>query len=619
MIDSNADQTVVFGGPTEGAGRDSRTSGNALPIGTRLSEFEIVGLVGEGGFGIVYLADDHSLHRRVAVKEYMPASLATRALDSTVMLRSEQFAETFAIGLRSFVNEARLLAQFDHPSLVKVHRFWEANGTAYMAMPYFSGKTLKQALKDRSEAPDEAWIRNLLSPLMDALELIHHENCFHRDIAPDNIMLLADGRPVLLDFGAARRVIGDMTQALTVILKPGYAPIEQYAEIPGARQGAWTDIYALAAVVYLMITGHTPPPSVGRMMQDDYQPLAHLVAGRYSEVFLRGIDRCLSVKGGDRPQSIAEMRELLGFTASVDGGASPVRPEPHSGLSPRPVATRADGGTSAPPFADVPPDAGADLTVAAASPATTKLAPESPPNSPAPATEGKGLGLPQYMVGAVLILALAVGLTFYLREPSVPSTTAQQEGPPAVQPLTSSPPTTRARVSLDDAFAEALAGSDSAFALKLSGVKSPLRIGHDRLSFALRSERGGYLNVLLWDKAGGHVSLIFPNDLDRDNHIGAGETLSFPRPEWSYEADAPAGDWDILTIVSASPRDFTSLGFSNKGGTLDASQDGVEAALNRSDASSRSITGSPRCASGAPCPANYAALRFLVQETEKRR
>lgn len=605
MIDSNADQTVVFGGATDGAGKDSRTSQNALPIGTRLSEFEIVGLVGEGGFGIVYLADDHSLHRRVAVKEYMPAALATRAPDSTVMLRSERFAETFAVGLRSFVNEARLLAQFDHPSLVKVHRFWEANGTAYMAMPYFSGKTLKQVLKERSEAPDEAWIRHLLSPLMDALELIHHENCFHRDIAPDNIMLLADGRPVLLDFGAARRVIGDMTQALTVILKPGYAPIEQYAEIPGARQGAWTDIYALAAVVYLMISGHTPPPSVGRMMQDDYRPLAQLAAGRYSEVFLRGIDRCLSVKGGDRPQSIAEMRELIGFDSTIVAGASPVLPELGSGLPPLPAVRRTD--------------VAADLSVAAAAPARTTLAAESPPNSPAPAAIRKQLGLPQYMVGAVLILALGAGLTFYLHEPSVSPSAAQQEGPPAVQPLTSSPPAARARVSLDDAFAATVAASDSAFVLRLSGVKSPLRIGHDRLSFALRSDLSGYLNVLLWDKAGGHVSLIFPNELDRDNHIGAGETLSFPRPEWSYEADAPAGDWDILTIVSASPRDFTSLGFSNKGGTLDASQDGVEAALNRSDAPSPTIAGSPRCASGGPCPANYAALRFLVQETEKGR
>ena len=284
----------------------------ALPVGTRLSdEFEIVGLIGHGGFGIVYLAHDHALQRRVAVKEYMPASLATRGSDRLVTLRSERHAETFELGLRSFINEARLLAKFDHPALLKVYRFWEANGTAYMAMPYYDGLTLKDWLKQQSSPPDEAWLRQMLLQVMDALELLHRENCFHRDIAPDNIMLLADGRPVLLDFGAARRVIGDMTQALTVILKPGYAPVEQYAEMPGIRQGAWTDIYALGSVVYFIIAGRTPPPSVGRMMNDTCEPLARLAAGRYSSVFLEAIDRCIAVRSEQRPQSIAELRALL--------------------------------------------------------------------------------------------------------------------------------------------------------------------------------------------------------------------------------------------------------------------------------------------------------------------
>ena len=118
--------------PQQGTG-----TGNALPIGTRLAEFELTGLIGEGGFGIVYLAYDHSLHRRVALKEYMPASLATRASDSKVVVQAERLRETFDIGMRSFINEAQLLAQFDHPSLVKVYRFWEDNGTAYMVMPYY--------------------------------------------------------------------------------------------------------------------------------------------------------------------------------------------------------------------------------------------------------------------------------------------------------------------------------------------------------------------------------------------------------------------------------------------------------------------------------------------------
>ena len=329
-----------------------------LPPGTRLSEeFEVVGLVGQGGFGIVYLADDHSLQRRVAVKEYMPAALAMRGEGDSVVLKSERDADTFQIGLRSFVNEARLLAQFDHPALLKVFRFWEANGTAYMAMPYYAGRTLKQALAERGQPPDEDWIRRLLLPIMDALALLHQEHCFHRDVAPDNIMLLADDRPVLLDFGAARRVIGDMTQALTVILKPGYAPIEQYAELPGMRQGAWTDVYALAAVVHWMITGQTPPPAVGRMIQDSYAPLAQVAAGRYSERFLRGIDQCLSVKGEDRPQSMAAMRERLGLDAPPADEPTPTaaaQPEPGApsvAQAPAVSTTPADKNTTSKPDA----------------------------------------------------------------------------------------------------------------------------------------------------------------------------------------------------------------------------------------------------------------------------
>jgi len=244
------------------------SDGNSLPIGTRLAEFELTRMLGEGGFGIVYLALDHSLQRKVALKEYMPSQLASRGAGTSVSVKAERYRDTFEAGLKSFINEARLLAQFDHPALVKVYRFWEANGTAYMVMPFYEGQTLKDTLKALPGPPDEAWLRGLLSPLSEALKVIHGEQCFHRDIAPDNIILLGGvhTRPLLLDFGAARRVISDMTQALTVILKPGYAPLEQYAEVPHMKQGPWTDIYALAAVVYFAITRRTPPPSVGRMM-----------------------------------------------------------------------------------------------------------------------------------------------------------------------------------------------------------------------------------------------------------------------------------------------------------------------------------------------------------------
>jgi serine/threonine protein kinase len=295
---------------------DSRTgaavlSSNALPIGTRVHEFEITRVIGEGGFSVVYLAFDHTLHRSIALKEYIPSALAGRRGDNTVAVRSAQHQQTFEAGLRSFINEARLLAQFDHPALVKVYRFWEANGTAYMAMPYYEGRTLKEILRENPEQASEVWLKQLLAPILDALELLHRHRCFHRDIAPDNIQVLANESPVLLDFGAARRTIGDMTQAFTVILKPGYAPIEQYADEADLKQGPWTDVYALAAVLYAAVVRKPPPTAVARVIKDPLEPLAKRALPRYSQQFLIGIDRGLAVRPEDRPQSIAEMRRLL--------------------------------------------------------------------------------------------------------------------------------------------------------------------------------------------------------------------------------------------------------------------------------------------------------------------
>jgi len=302
------DRTLMLPG---GAGE----AGDALSPGTRMGEFEVTSVIGQGGFGIVYLAYDHSLDRKVALKEYMPADLARRADRGVVAVKSERYAATFVAALRSFVNEARLLAQFDHPSLVKVYRFWEANGTAYMVMPYYEGATLKETLQQFDRPPDEAWLKTLLARLLNALQLMHAQRCYHRDIAPDNILMLPGGTPVLLDFGAARRVIGDSSQALTVILKPGYAPVEQYGESQDLRQGPWTDLYALASVVHYAIMGRPPVPAVARMISDSQVPLEQAAAGRYTKAFLRGIDAALRVRPDDRPQSIAEFRDALGIGA----------------------------------------------------------------------------------------------------------------------------------------------------------------------------------------------------------------------------------------------------------------------------------------------------------------
>lgn len=297
-----------------------------LPRGHRLQEFEIEGVVGEGGFSVVYLARDIRLQRRVALKEYIPASLAMRLTGGQVVPRWPRLADTFALGLRSFINEGQLLASFDHPSLVRVYRFWEENGTAYMVMPYIEAPTLKGWLTDHPRQADEAWIRGIVAPLLDALEMMHGRRCWHRDIAPDNIMLVGGGpgpwpRPLLLDLGAARQVIGDATQALTVIVKPGYAPIEQYAQAGGVRQGPWTDVYALCAVMYAIVTGAAPVPSASRVIDDTLVPASRLGHGRFSARLLAAIDAGLSIRPEARPQSVQALREMLGDVQEAAAGA----------------------------------------------------------------------------------------------------------------------------------------------------------------------------------------------------------------------------------------------------------------------------------------------------------
>ncbi|NMG36016.1 protein kinase [Azoarcus sp. TTM-91] len=578
------DKTVVLGGAAAAARPPAAAENphNALPIGFRLGEFEIIDLVGEGGFGIVYLAQDHSLERKVALKEYMPASLASRSGNTTVSVRSERHRDTFEIGRRSFVNEARLLAQFDHPALVKVYRFWEDNGTAYMAMPYYDGKTLREVLKQRASAPDESWIRKVLAPVVDALELIHRESCFHRDVAPDNIMLLRDDRPVLLDFGAARRVIGDMTQALTVILKPGYAPIEQYAEMPGMQQGPWTDVYALAAVIYFMIVGKTPPPSVGRMMQDSYQPLAELAAGRYGDRFLRGVDHCLRVRAEERPQSMAEMRELLGWGLDSPLFAASTPAEPARGR----------------------PRESERIAV-----------------SPAASNGSKGL-----IAGGVvaLVAALAAGGYWWTRPAAEPAPPTAEAGAPAAAPVVQTPPPAvppkalprPAQPTLAEALATTLGHADPGL---LPGLQAPASvvIGQDTLKLALASLGAGHLYLFLWDSADDRVYRLFPNALDADNAIGPGDAFHVPRPlmdkPWAYAAKAPVGEWRLLAVVSEQARDFPQGVFTREGEFFVAHRTALESAF-AAGADIGALIGTPRCVTATPCSGRYGAQVASIQE-----
>ena len=341
---------------------------SALPAGTRLAEFVIRHVIGVGGFGIVYLAFDEALQREVAIKEYMPSNLAGRTASLHVSLRSSADAATFALGLRSFVNEARLLARFDHPSLVKVHRFWEANGTAYMVMPVYRGRTLKAVRRTLPATPDEGWMRLLIEPLLDAIEQLHTEGVCHRDIAPDNILIEPDGRPVLLDFGAARRVLEDRSRMLTAILKPAYAPIEQYAEHGAVRQGPWTDLYALGATLHFMLRGRPPSPATVRAVQDDAQPLADQGLPGLSPRFLATIDWMLAPRPADRPASVAALRAVLdgrqelpsrhanlALPLLTDAVGADRAAEPTQRIEVEPTAAQAVAARTAPPFPSSPP------------------------------------------------------------------------------------------------------------------------------------------------------------------------------------------------------------------------------------------------------------------------
>ena len=315
-----------------------REQGSQLPRGHVLQEFVVEQVLGVGSNSIVYLARDTKLDRRVAVKEYLPGTVATRAPDGEVVPRLPRFEPAYKKGLDSFINEARLLGSFDHPSLVKVYRFWAANGTAYMAMPYYEGMTLKKWLADLGAPPSEKWLRQLVQPLMQALKVLHAHDCVHRDIAPDNILLLYERkegayleqppRPVLLDFGSARRVLADATHNPTSLLKSGFSPVEQYDSDSPLRQGPWTDVYALCAVLYTAAMGRVPNAAIARLVRDDLPSARVAGKGRYTPAFLAAIDAGLTVLPEQRPQSMAALEHWF------NRPDAPAKPDPTVPLPP---------------------------------------------------------------------------------------------------------------------------------------------------------------------------------------------------------------------------------------------------------------------------------------------
>ncbi len=375
-------------------GQASEVDFVALRPGQTIGRYEIVSILGQGGFGITYRARDAQLNREVAIKEYLPSALAVRQDGVTVLPRSTKVSEDFTWGRERFVAEGRTLASLQRaPAIVRVFDFLETNGTAYIIMELLAGDTLENRLKGGNKLTP-AEIDRILWPLLDGLEQVHATGFLHRDIKPANILLDAEGNPTLIDFGASRAAMAGKTTAMTAIFTPGYAAAEQFTS---AKQGPWTDIYGISATLYHAITGTPPPSAFDRMLDDEYVPLAKLMPAGFVPGLLVGIDTGLTVRATDRPQSIAGWRPILGQAGAPDAQAT--------------VAL----GRSADPAA----------TIMVRPPTAAKAATDTPPAAPAKRGIGLWIGL-----AAVVLVALAGGGYYFATAKPLASTSTQVAATP---------------------------------------------------------------------------------------------------------------------------------------------------------------------------------------------
>ena len=289
-----------------------KTHRNSLQPGYKLQWYEIKEILGQGGFGITYLAHDTNLDEDVAIKEFLPIELAMREGDFSIHPLSEGHKKNYEWGLDCFIKEARTLTKFKHPNIVRVRSVFKENNTAYMVMEYEHGESLHEILTRRKKL-DEAELINIVIPLLGGLEIVHETGFIHRDIKPANIFIRKDGSPLLLDFGSARQALGEETKTLTSLVSPGYAPFEQYYS-KSDEQGPFTDIYGLGATLYRAVTGISPMDAVDRSksilqtLKDTIVTASEISKGQYSGRFLAAIDHAMKFKPDERPQTVSEWK-----------------------------------------------------------------------------------------------------------------------------------------------------------------------------------------------------------------------------------------------------------------------------------------------------------------------
>lgn len=292
-------------------GRENlRQSSLLLLRGTVLRNQYVIGNVlgNPGGFGITYLGYNKRLECKVAIKEFLPRELAGRSLDGiTVAVHRDEDGPAFQAGLTQFLREARTLAKFNHPNIVRVVDFFEENNTAYLVMDYCSGVNLVDYVEQNGGPLSEQVALDLLLPIFDGLKEVHARGILHRDIKPRNVFITSNGRPILLDFGAARQAAESTSDGFTMLITPGFAPLEQYDR--QGKQGPWTDVYGCAATFYYMLTGNVPPDAISRVAIDAFLPVTDL--GRVSPGIVHALNSGLALRSENRPQSIAEFQSYL--------------------------------------------------------------------------------------------------------------------------------------------------------------------------------------------------------------------------------------------------------------------------------------------------------------------